>query len=201
MKQLIPLIVLIGFFHGMGNAQEKSDTGSQNVQDTLTESSSQPKDFPLIFRRTTLIVRNIKKSLALYKDAMGMKVIYDKNLTRPHPTEDQDQIVRLVFLKATADFTGVLGLMEYDYENPNKKIKPIRKEGFTAQNTVLLFNSKDQEARLAAVKKLSSIEMIKDPPLVEYQLCDGKEPIKEIVPTFYDPDGNIVEFNKLLTEL
>ena len=38
----------------------------------------------LVLRRQTLIVRDIDTSLALYRDAIGMTVIYDQVIRRPH---------------------------------------------------------------------------------------------------------------------
>ncbi len=189
-------IALLGSYKCIGQTVD-----AQNVNRNDQMEITQPKDFPLIFRRTTLIVRDIEKSLELYKDIMGMEVIYDNKLTRPHKEEDRDQIVRLIFLKATSNFNGVLGLIEYDYDNTNKTLKPIRKEGFTAQNTILLFNSNDQDARLKEIKKLPTIEMIKEPRLIKYPSYNGGDPIKAKVAIFYDPDGYIVEFNKLLDNL
>lgn len=184
-------------------AQTNIETDSlTKVEEALSESEIiQPRDLPLVFRRTTLIVRDIKKSLALYKDVMGMKVIYDNQLLRPHPKEDREQVLRLVFLKATHTFDGVLGLLEFDYENENKIAKPIRKEGFTEQNIVLLFNSKNQESQFEKIKKLPFIEVLTEPKLVEYPSYDGKAPIRVQVATFYDPDGFLVEFNKILDAL
>ena len=48
----------------------------------------------IVFRRTTLIVRNIDTSLMLYKDALGMEVVYDNILE----SRDGSQS-RLIFLK------------------------------------------------------------------------------------------------------
>ena len=44
-----------------------------------------PEDerIPLDLRRTTLVVRDIDKSLALYRDALGMKVSYDSHIRTP----------------------------------------------------------------------------------------------------------------------
>ena len=71
----------------------------------------------LSLRRATLIVRDIDRSLALYRDAIGMEVIYDNIIRRPHKTEDRMQEIRLVFLKDNNDFIGVLGLVDYEYNN------------------------------------------------------------------------------------
>ncbi|MEL7269766.1 MAG: VOC family protein [Bacteroidota bacterium] len=179
---------------------------SQNTEATNTQKKSsddiiQPKDMPLVFRRTTLIVRDIEKSLMLYRDAIGMEVIYDNLIRRPHPEEDREQVLRLVFLKATNSFYGVLGLLEYDYENKNKTDKPIRREGFTAQNVVLLFNSVNQEEQFKKIKEVPGIEIMGEPTLTEYPSYDGKSVTRVMVSKFYDPDGFIVEFNKLLDNL
>jgi len=40
-------------------------------------------EFPLLLRRTTLIVRDIEASLKLYRDGLGREVIYDQEINRP----------------------------------------------------------------------------------------------------------------------
>lgn len=206
MKKIHRILISIScllFFHSFCKAQVTSniDTLVQDEKLVAEGEIEQPKDFPLVFRRTTLIVRDIEKSLELYRDAIGMEVIYDNLLKRPHPTEEREQVLRLVFLKATNSFYGVLGLLEYDYENPDKVEKPIRREGFTAQNVVLLFNSSNQETQFKKIKKIPGIEILGEPTLVKYPSYDGKSFTRVMVSKFYDPDGFIVEFNKLLDNL
>jgi hypothetical protein len=70
-------------------------------------------EFPLLLRRTTLIVRDIEASLKLYRDGLGMEVIYDEEINRPHSSEDREQRLRLIFLKASHDYVGVIGLIDY----------------------------------------------------------------------------------------
>jgi hypothetical protein len=41
-----------------------------------------------------------------------MSLIYDQVINRPHATEAREQSLRLVFLKASHDFVGGLGLLE-----------------------------------------------------------------------------------------
>ena len=84
-------------------------------------------DEPLVLRRQTLIVRDIDRSLELYRDGIGMQVIYDQIIRRPHKSEKRIQEIRLVFLKATSDFVGVLGLVDYEYNNPThpSHVKPM----------------------------------------------------------------------------
>ena len=90
-------------------------------------------EFPLTMRRTTLIVRDIEASLKLYRDGLGMEVIYDEEINRPHSSEDREQRLRLIFLKASHDYVGVIGLIDYEYGYPDHPAhtKPVRREGFT----------------------------------------------------------------------
>ena len=155
-------------------------------------------DEPLVLRRQTLIVRDIDRSLELYRDGIGMQVIYDQIIRRPHKTEKRIQEIRLVFLKATSDFVGVLGLVDYEYNNPThpSHVKPMLKEGFSPGHAVVLFNTTELEQRWAAVLKAPGIEVINAPAYTEYPSYDGKGIIRVNVSRFYDADGFLVEFNQ-----
>ncbi|MEM9054931.1 MAG: VOC family protein, partial [Pseudomonadota bacterium] len=72
---------------------------------------------PLDLRRTTLVVKDIEKSLALYRDALGMTVEYDQELTSPglaprYGADGQNRS-RLVLLKANDSYIGMLGLWQF----------------------------------------------------------------------------------------
>lgn len=153
---------------------------------------------PLTLRRTTLIVRDIDASLALYRDAIGMEIIYDNIITRPHKTEDRMQNIRLVFLKASDDFIGVLGLVDYEHGNPDHPAhtKPLRKEGFTPGNAVILFNTTDLMGKWDKIEAVPGVDVISSPGISEYPSYDGTETIRINVTRFYDPDGFLVEFNQ-----
>lgn len=105
-----------------------------------------PEDHPLILRRTTLIVRDVEKSLALYRDAMGMEVIYDNVILREQPNGDVQEI-KLVFLKAVHNYFGVLGLVDFQYHIKKKDFVPIRRDGFSVQNSILLFQTNNLESK------------------------------------------------------
>jgi len=201
MKALILLLITSLFCACQSNKSIVNTSSSNLTEEQLFNITAQPKDFPLVFRRTTLIVRDIHKSLELYRDIMGMEVIYDNELTRPRKDgKEGTQQLKLVFLKATHEFYGVLGLLEYNYGETIEE-KEIRKEGLSAQNVVLLFNSKRAEQNFAKIKQLQSIEVIDEPHLVEYPSANGKDKIRVMVSMFYDPDGFLVEYNQLLDSL
>ncbi len=203
MKPILLLFVISTFFACQQAPKQVVATPEDDTK--LIEkaiSDINPKDQALIFRRTTLIVRDIDKSLALYGDAMGMEIIYDQVIKRAHPfKEGKQQSVRLIFLKALDKFQGVLGLVDYHYGEKDKEIIPIRKEGFVPQNVVLLFNSNDLDARFEKIKMVPDVDIISAPKLTQYPAYNGKDTIKVMVSKFYDPDGFIVEFNKLLSDL
>lgn len=155
---------------------------------------------PLTLRRQTLIVRDIERSLRLYRDAIGMEVIYDNIIRRPHATEAREQQIRLVFLKASDEFIGVLGLVDYEHNNPEHPAhaKPVRREGFTPGNSVLLFNTTELDERWPMIEAAEGVEVIGGPTYREYPSYDGTSTIRVNVTTFYDADGFLVEFNQPL---
>lgn len=159
-------------------------------------------EFPLLLRRTTLIVRDIEASLKLYRDGLGMEVIYDEEINRPHSSEDREQRLRLIFLKASHDYVGVIGLIDYEYGYPDHPAhtKPVRREGFTPGNAILLFNTDGLEEKWATIENAPGVEIISKPKLTEYPGYGGKGKIRVLVSKFYDADGYILEVNQILSD-
>ena len=97
---LLTLLIPLGLSsHALAGHHEKKE-----ASDPLAAAA----EFPLTMRRTTLIVRDIEASLKLYRDGLGMEVIYDEEINRPHSSEDREQRLRLIFLKASHDYVGVI---------------------------------------------------------------------------------------------
>lgn len=194
----------LGVFVGAAHAQDSDgrDKETLNPLPASQVATDEGRD-PLTLRRQTLIVRDIDRSLALYRDAIGMTVIYDNIIRRPHKTEDRQQEIRLVFLKASDAFIGVLGLVDYEYNNSAHRMhtKPVRKEGFTPGNAVVLFNTTELEQRWPNIEKVPGVEVINGPTYTEYPSYDGSSVIRVNVTRFYDPDGFLVEYNQPLDEL
>lgn len=182
-----------------GESAMDLDPEAESVREITPISAKQTPD-PLTLRRQTLIVRDIERSLRLYRDAIGMEIIYDNVIRRPHRTEDRQQEIRLVFLKANNDFIGVLGLVDYEHGDPDHPVhaKPIRKEGFTPGNSVLLFNTTELDERWSRIEAAEGVEVIGGPTYTEYPSYDGTSTIRVNVTRFYDADGFLVEFNQPL---
>ena len=131
-----------------------------------------------------------------------MEVIYDEEINRPHSSEDREQRLRLIFLRASHDYVGVIGLIDYEYGYPNHPAhtKPVRREGFTPGNAVLLFNTDSLEDKWPIIETAPGVEIISKPKLTEYPGYGGVGKIRVMVSKFYDADGYILEVNQILTD-
>ncbi|MEO1034073.1 MAG: VOC family protein [Pseudomonadota bacterium] len=157
---------------------------------------------PIDLRRTTLVVRDIDNSLAFYRDALGMRVIYDNYIRTPRDAKDDASAEisrRLVFVRANDDYVGIVGLLQYI-----KPAKPAANQGlepFTPGSSVLLFNASDLATTFARARKVTGVRVLSEPAKVSYPSYDGASTIDVMVSTLTDPDGFVIELNQLLTEL
>ncbi|MFN3959056.1 MAG: VOC family protein [Parvularculaceae bacterium] len=155
---------------------------------------------PLDLRRTTLIVRDIENSLALYRDALGMTVAYDEELTSPNlgrAESDGKNRSRLVLLKANNDYIGMLGLWQF-LDQTRFDRKPPDAADFTPGDIVLLFNSDDLDAAFARAAKVKNVRVVGEPKLRKYPSPAGD--IEVMVSMLTDPDGHTVELNRLIRD-
>lgn len=156
---------------------------------------------PIDLRRTTLVVRDIDESLALYRDALGMQVIYDNAIRTPRDAKTDEEATRasrLVFLRANDDFVGILGLLQY-----KKPLRPAPNQGaepFTTGSIVLLFNSQNLPETFEKARNTIGVRVLSAPSRVEYPSYDGKSTIPVMVSALTDPDGFVIELNQLLIE-
>lgn len=156
---------------------------------------------PIDLRRTTLIVRDIDASLAFYRDALGMQVIYDNAIRTPRDAasdQDAERASRLVFLRANDSFVGIIGLLQY-----TKPVRPAQHQGdepFSTGSIVLLFNAHDLDSTFAKARDVRGVRVLHEPGRREYPSYDGKGTIPVMVSVLTDPDGFVVELNQLLTD-
>jgi catechol 2,3-dioxygenase-like lactoylglutathione lyase family enzyme len=153
---------------------------------------------PVDLRRTTLVVRDIERSLPLYRDALGFKVIYDEKIG-PGPDKDgkpQPPSVRLVLLRANDDFIGVLGLMQR--LNPATPPPPPVFQKAQPGDTILVINVADLDTRFATVRATPHVKIADEPERIEYPAPGGKGTIPVLFSAVWDADGNFIELNKIL---
>jgi hypothetical protein len=154
-------------------------------------------------RRTTLVVDDIDNSLLFYRDAIGMKVIYDKIIIDPRHAKtikESTRWRRLVFLQANNSFIGVLGLLQY-VKPKQPKSKRVRKP-FQNGTAVLLFNSKDDvRPKIEKAGKVPGARIFDEPAEVTYPGYASGSVVKVVRSVVIDPDGFAVELNQLLSKL
>jgi catechol 2,3-dioxygenase-like lactoylglutathione lyase family enzyme len=172
--------------------------GVMSIATTWAEPVPENERLPIDVRRTTLLVRDIDKSLPLYRDALGLKVVYDQKIGGS--TDKDGKVippsVRLVLLRANDTFIGVLGLMQR-LNDPNPK--PVENKRPMAGDVIVVINSKDLEERFPKIKALPGVTVHTAPERVEYPKSGGGV-IPVLFSAIYDPDGFFIEINKLLGE-
>jgi catechol 2,3-dioxygenase-like lactoylglutathione lyase family enzyme len=156
---------------------------------------------PIDLRRTTLVVRDIDNSLRFYRDALGMRVVYDNLIRTPRTATDDtsaERSLRLVFVQANDDYVGIIGLLEY--RKPLKLPPQKLPDAFSIGTNVLLFNTLELDAAFARAKAVPGVMVIEAPVQTSYPGYNGGPPIPVMVSTLRDPDGFTVELNQLLVE-
>jgi len=157
---------------------------------------------PVDLRRTTIVVGDMDKSLSFYRDALGMKVIYDNAINTPREAttiEEAEIARRLVFLQANDSYIGVLGLLQYI--KPKKDRVDLTGKAFQEGTTVLVFNLEDNRAAFDRASKVSGVTVLSEPQETSYPSYDGTSTIRVLVSVLQDPDGIAVEINQVLDDL
>lgn len=153
---------------------------------------------PTDIRRTTIIVRDIEKSLMLYRDVMGLKVNYDTVVTTSGvalPAGRPNAKVRLVLLNSNDPFIGWIGLMQWiepPLRNPGRYPRRMGPGG-----VVIVTNTDDVAGKCAAAAKVPGVTVTAPPREQTYPGRNGAPPIRVIGCNFFDPDGILIELNQL----
>ena len=148
-------------------------------------------------RRTTLVVRDIDKSLPLYRDAIGLKVVYDQLIggSTDKDGKVKPPTIRLVLLRANDQFVGLLGLMQRLNQPMLPPLTEFKKPN--AGGMIMVINAKDLETRWEKIKVTPGIKVDTEPYRIDYPGPNGSV-IPVLFSSVYDYDGNFIEINKLL---
>lgn len=141
---------------------------------------------PVDLRRTTLVVRDIDQSLPLYRDALGLKVIYDQVI---------GGTTRLVLLRANDDFIGVLGLMQRLNATDPAPAPVFRRA--QAGDPILVFNLQDLENRFEKIRATPFVKVAEAPRRIDYPAPNGGS-IPVMFSAVWDADGNFIELNRIM---
>jgi catechol 2,3-dioxygenase-like lactoylglutathione lyase family enzyme len=188
MKSLLILVALLG---GCAPVAAKQRPTSPGV--TITDRA------PTDIRRTTIIVRDMDRSLALYRDVLGMKVNYDTVVETSGvalPAGQPGAKARLVLLNANDGWVGWIGLMQWtDPPLPDPGPYPRR---MGPGGIVIVTNTDDVDGRCARAFALPGVTKTADARLQVYPGRNGGPEIRVRGCNFFDPDGVLIELNQIL---
>ncbi len=153
---------------------------------------------PVDVRRTTLVVRDINASLPFYRDALGLKVIYDERIGggKDKTGKAIPPTVRLVLLRANDDFVGAIGLMQR--LNLTAPPAPVVFQKAQVGDAILVINVADLDTRFERVRATPGVKVAEEPKRVDYPSPSGKGRIPVMFSAVWDADGNFIELNKIL---
>lgn len=198
------LAVVAGAFALSGCVIIESDEIAREIEREViveVEKEESVEANPLDLRRTTLVVRDIEKSLALYRDALGMTVEYDQELTSPGLSmrygADGENRSRLVLLKANDSFIGMLGLWQFLDQTEQDLAEPDPAD-FTPGEIVLLFNSNTLDVTFPAAAAAPGVSIIGEPKERRYPSPAGD--IVVMVSMLTDNDGHTIELNQIISD-
>jgi len=156
---------------------------------------------PLDVRRTTLVVRNMEEALSFYRDAIGLRVVYDNMIRTPRSAasdEEAERALRLVFLQANDDYIGIIGMIEYT--KPRKPEPETRVEAFGIGSTIFVVNAENLDETFARASQVPGVTVLSKPSETSYPSYDGSGTIPVRVSVLQDMNGYIVELNQLLVD-
>ncbi|MGB3806941.1 MAG: VOC family protein [Erythrobacter sp.] len=177
-------------------ADERPQTA--NSRPVAAGVTSPEQRLPTDVRRTTIIVRDIEKSLALYRDVIGLEINYDTEVTTSGvalPAGEPGARARLVLLNANDPWVGWIGLMEWVDPAIPADDYPTR---MGPGDVVIVLNTDDVETRCEAAKSVPGVTFTAEPRLQVYPGRDGAEDIRVVGCNFFDPDGILIELNQIL---
>lgn len=187
-----------GTFLNLAQAQQ----GPATVSIDPTKIAPPTDRVPIDIRRTTIIVRDMEKSLKLYRDALGMRVNYDATMTVSSPAFAQGgppRPIRLVLLNANDNWIGWIGLIQYT-DRPNyPRVTQPRQLG--PGSHIMVAAVADAQKACDSAATAPDVRMVVQPKISTYPpRTEGAPPIRVLGCQFFDADGAYLELNQTLAQ-
>ena len=149
-----------------------------------------------IVKRTTLIVRDIKKSTQWYQEVLGMSIYYDGEVTlggKGMAAGKKGDITQLIILKCDDPVIGMIGLLQW--VDPLWPAPEIPNEVNYGQPTFVLETDNLDGVYKKAIELDTNI--FSEPHDWSIKGASG-DVIEFIGMSFFDPDGHFFEVNQKL---
>ena len=149
---------------------------------------------PPLVKRTTLIVRDVNRSVAFYRDVLGLSVWYDDEIVLSGTglaAGAKGDRTRLVIMKAQDPVIGMIGLLEF---TEPRLPEPAPRTRLGIGDTVFVLQSKD----VASVHQRAidfGARIHAAPHRFEVRGADGRM-ISMTSLSLWDPDDFFIEYNE-----
>ena len=148
-----------------------------------------------IVKRTTLIVRDADRSLAFYRDVLGLTVWYDDEIVLGGvtlPVGARGDRTRLVIMRADDPVIGMIGLLQFTA--PPLPAPETERATLGIGDVVFVMQTDDVEAVYARLQQWGA--RVQAPPhAFEVRGADGAW-LRMTTLSFWDPDGYFFEINQ-----
>lgn len=152
-----------------------------------------------IVKRTTLIVRDAARSLAFYRDVLGMTVWYDDTIVLGGvtlPVGARGDRTRLVIMRAQDPVIGMIGLLEFT--EPRLPAPSGERRGLGIGDVVFVMQVDDVEALHRRLRDAGA-RIHAAPHPFEVRGADGQL-VRMSTVSFRDPDGYFFEASQRFTD-
>ena len=149
-----------------------------------------------IVKRTTLIVRDIKKSTQWYQEVLGMSIYYDGEVTlggKGMAAGKKGDVTHLIILKCDDPVIGMIGLLQW--VDPLWPAPEIPNEVNYGQPTFVLETDNLDGVYKKAIELDTNI--FSEPH--DWSIIGASGDVIEFIGmSFFDPDGHFFEVNQKL---
>lgn len=155
---------------------------------------------PTDVRRASIIVRDMDKSLAFWRDALGLELNYDIEITLSGvnlPVGEPGTRARLVLLNGNDPYVGWIGLLQ-PLDPPLPDVDEPYPTRLGSGMALMVVNTDDADKRCAAAAAVDGTLMTGPARLQIYPGRNGGPDIRVRGCNVFDPDGIAVEINQLL---
>lgn len=153
----------------------------------------------LSFKRTTIFCHDIEKSLHVYRDVLGLKIVFEKAISGDAagrllglPPCD----VRILLLATAADEKPVLGL--FDISGTELETRPVGPRKVVRRQTAIVLGTDDFDATARDIRA-AGLEFLVEP---EDYIASGDGPdgvaMRHRGLMFFDPDDVLVSISQIL---
>lgn len=149
---------------------------------------------PPLVKRTTLIVRDLERSLRFYRDVLGMSVWYDDVVVLSGvglAAGKKGDETRLVILKALDPVIGMIGLLEFTRP---RLPEPVLRERLGIGDIVFVMQGGAVEEVHHRAREFGA-RVHAAPHRFEVRGADGRM-ISMTSLSLWDPDGFFIEYNQ-----